>query len=315
MDKVRDIILECQEATKVSSNICNINYINIGENIEKQLKLFTILENNLDILEKQVEIYIENNSVNPKEKFLREWLQCGIDKLTYYFDSALVFKEYTSMLPPDFVEQWLLFFEEINKQIDNTYEFSFEKTKETVNIILNNSKINNCKDEDILAIHKDKDCDCPYMCGLCDTMERAWYKKIKTEYTPANNIFMNPLLQSKFIDNWLLENPTYNKFKFPPTKLYDIDISYRDKIKCRYITDYVEALNKIKSDRESYKQQGKTPKECYEDFKHTISYHFSRIKKSDSDFKIFKFLWNKLDIFPVLIAADRRRCLEIKASL
>ena len=80
-------------------------------------------------------------------------------------------------------------------------------------------------------------------------------------------------------------------------------------------TPNVEALNKIKSDRESYKQQGKTPKECYEDFKHTISYHFSRIKKSDSDFKIFKFLWNKLDIFPVLIAADRRRCIEIREML
>ena len=308
MDKVREIIVDCQEATSKTSD--TYYYVNVGENIEKQLKLFTILENNLDILEKQVEIYIENNSMNPTEKFLREWLQCGIDKLTYYFDSALSCKEYKSMLPPDFVEQWPLFFEESY----NRYEISFEKTKESIDSILNNSKINNCKDEDILAIHKDKDCDCPYMCGLCDTMERAWYKKIKTKYTQPDNIFMNPLLQSEFIDKWLLENP-HIIFKFPPTKLYDIDIAYRDRTKDRYITDYVEACKKIIKDRESYKQQGKTPKECYKDFNHTISYHFSRIKKSDSDFKIFRFLWNKLDVFPVLIAADRERCLEIKDML
>ena len=308
MDKVREIIVDCQEATGKTSD--TYYYVNVGENIEKQLKLFSKIENNLDILEKQVEIYIQNNSITT-ENFIREWLQCGIDKLTNYFDSALISKEYTALLPPDFVEQWPLFFEESY----NKYEISFDKTKEIIDSIISQSCIHMCKDEDILAIHKDKDCDCPYMCGLCDTMERAWYKKIKADYTRPNNIFMNPLIKSEFIDKWLLENPTYNNFKFPPTKLYDIDISHRDRTKYRYITDFVEACKKIKRDRESYKQQGKTPKECYDNLRHTISYHFSRIKKSDSDFKIFRFLWNKLDIFPVLITVDRERCLEIKGML
>ena len=33
--------------------------------------------NNLDILNEQAEIYIKNNSVNPKENFLREMNVCN----------------------------------------------------------------------------------------------------------------------------------------------------------------------------------------------------------------------------------------------
>jgi hypothetical protein len=307
MDRVREIIVECQEAIKTPPN--NTPYfINVVENIDRQLKLFSIIENNFDILQDAKEEYIKQ-SKTPSATFLRDWLEYGIKIITTYFDKALTCNEYPNTLPPDVKEQWPLFFEETNC----TYEISFYKTKERIDRVLSEGNIKNCTDEEILAIHKDKDCDCPYICSICHTMETQWYKKVKSYYISQNNIFINTSLHSEFIQSWILENPTYNTFKFPPTKLYFIDISYREKD--RYITDFAEAYSKIKKDREIYNVQGKTPKQCYDDLCNTISYYVSQIKKSDSDFSIFMFLWNKLDIIPIIIEEDKKRCLEIKEML
>ena len=71
----------------------------------------------------------------------------------------------------------------------------------------------------------------------------------------------------------------------------------------------------VKDSRKKYKQGGKTPLQCYDELCRDLTFLFWGLRVTDSDLTLFMKLWNQLEIVPIWIRYDRRRCREILAML
>lgn len=318
MNKARDIIKECQRIIHSDHSYNRHSYycVNVAKNVQRQLKLFAYLNEQLDVLKQCVNEYVEKKGSDDYKTFLTEWLKYGIKVLTEHVNIRLNNNYRSGIFPPDMKEVWSPFY---NYSSFNHYMISFPQTMEIVSLIHKKDKISECDDEQILSIHTNKQCiDDMFGCFLCEDMEYKWHNKLITSYRHTNYLFMNPDLQTSFINEWVEANPTYHDFKFPPTKCYEIDWLYNPYYTKKIITDYNQALLTAVESRSHYLQNGKTPLECLQSYtiQQTIESSLSKIKLDKvTDFELFMYLWNYLDLYPVYIKLDSDRCNEILEML
>jgi len=296
--------------------------VNVAKNIKQQLNLFNYLNGQINTLKKCVTDYIEEKGSGNYKQFLQEWLKYGVTLLTHNTNNLLnnnciskfILPDRNEILP-DMNEVYPLFYHSSFKN----YVLSYPTTLETIQLFHNRDKITECDDETILAVHKNKPCiDDMFGCILCEDMEYRWHNKLIKSYRHSNNIFINPDLQVSFITEWVEANPTYHDFKFPPTKCYDIDWLSNTYSTKSIITDYKLALINAIESRNHYNNKGETPLECLQKYtiNQTIESSLSRIKlDKTSDFELFMYLWNHLDLFHVYIKLDSERCNEILEML
>ena len=301
MDAIHDIARRYQAILKKKNHNW---YTNVYESVAYELESLEFIEKHLETVEQIVEKYA-TDSVK-QETFLREWLTYGLQKITIYVHSP-----YLTMIP-DVKEVWPLFFTESTFE---DYDISFDSAKETVTNMSHMMDISHCKDEEILAIHKDKKCDCMYMCSYCDEMEMKWKKKVKEMFYSPRHIFLNNALQAEFIEKWLLANKSYSNYKWPPAKVYyDCDTGFRS-FPHKIITDFAEMCKFIKDSRKKYKVGGKTPIQCCDEMCGDAQWLFRTIRPSQSSISIFIHLWNKIDLVPIWLNYDKARCKEILKML
>jgi hypothetical protein len=277
-------------------------YTNVYQNITHELKCMDFIENNLEMIETALEAYVV--TCTTKENFLKEWLVYGIDLISKYLNDPYL------LVTDEIKKLWPIFFEE---PFFEGYDISYYNTRETQDEIKSMRSINRCTDEEILAIHIGKACDCMYICTYCDEMEHAWEKKVKQMYGSSTNIFLHPKLQSEFVKKWLLANQTYSDYVWPPKKVYYERNDYHSKDKP--ITDFAEVCAKIKENRKKYKEGGKTPLQCYDNLSWDIQGLFNTLQPAQSDFTIFMKLWNKIEMVPIWLRYDKARCMEILEML
>jgi hypothetical protein len=322
MNKAREIIRECQRIIRSDHSYNRYSYycVNVAKNIQRQLELFTYLNGQLDVLKQCVNEYVEKKGSDDYKTFLKEWLQYGLtlltDRIEYQFNSFRFYIDYSISLPPDVQDIWPLFYKDYPF---NKYIISYPKTLETVELIRKKDTIANCEDKDIRNIHENKECIDIDMfgCMLCEDVEHRWHNTLINSYRKSKYLFINPQLNASFVNDWVEENPTYNEFKFPPTKCYDINwasTSCHSKI----VTDYKIALINAVESRSHYMRSGKTPLECLESYtvQQTIESSLSRIKLDKAtDFELFMYLWNHLDLYHIYIKLDSERCKEMLEML
>jgi hypothetical protein len=302
MEKIREFIKSCQ--TLHWSKKSYHWHTNVYENVQHALRGIEIVEKNVEMVEQALIEYLEKNQ--NKTTFIKEWLLYGIQLLSTEF----VPYSHGVEFPPDVKEVWPLFFDDT---IFEGYDISYPKTKDLMKMIREKSSISLCDDADILAIHKDKKCNCMYMCSYCEEMEVAWHKKVRSMYATPKNIFLHKNIQSEFVEKWCSSNRDY-PFKWPPTKVY-----YQGSLMSSYknvcITDYADMCAYVKETRKKYKEGGKTPLQCCDELCHDILSTFHYISANDSDLTIFMKLWSKIDMIPLWIAYDKARCKEILKML
>jgi hypothetical protein len=298
MEKIRELITSCQ--TVHSSKKSFHWHTNVYENVQHAIRGIEIVEKNVEMVERTLTEYLEKNKNNT---FLKEWLQYGIQLLSTEF----VPYSHGVEFPPDVKEVWPLFFDDTTLE---DYDISYPKTKDLMKMIREKSSISLCDDEDILAIHKGKKCNCMYMCSYCEEMEVAWHKKVRSMYATPKNIFLHKNVQSEFVEKWCSSNRDYS-FKWPPTKVYYQVSGYKNVC----ITDYADMCAHVKETRKKYKEGGKTPLQCCDELCRDILSTFHYISINDSDLTIFMKLWSKIDMIPLWIAYDKARCNEILKML
>jgi len=301
MEKIREIAKQYQLIQKNKKSYGW--YTNVYENIKHAMICMDIVENHLETVESILEAYIINAPQNPT--FLREWLLYGLQHIT-----QCVHSHYIPMIP-DAKELWPMFFEETTFE---HYDISYYSAQDTLNKMKAKLQLQHCDDEDILALHKDKRCDCMYMCSHCEEMESRWKKKVHDLFSSPHHILLRPALQAEFVEKWLAANPNYSAYKWPPTKVYFQGEYYRPYNKVP-ITDFAEMCVYIKHDREKYKQGGKTPLQCHDELSRDLQALFNYIQPTQSDIAIFINLWNKIDLVPIWLNYDKARCKEILKML
>lgn len=319
MNKAREIIRECQRIIHSDHSYNRYSYycVNVAKNVQRQLELFDYLNKQLDVLKQCVNEYVEKKGGNEYKTFLKEWLKYGVNVLTEHVDTRLNYNYGSAdILPPDMKEVWPPFY---NDSSFANYMVSFPQTIEIVSLIHKKGKMSECDDAQILSIHANKPCiNDMFGCFLCEDMERRWYDKLINSYRHTNNLFMNPDLQNSFLTEWVDANPTYHDFKFPPTKCYEIDWIYKPYYDKKIITDYNNALLYAVESRAHYLKTGETPLECLQSYTihQTVESSLSRIKLDKAtDFELFMYLWNHLDLYHVYIQLDSERCNEILEML
>lgn len=319
MNKAREIIRDCQRIIHSDHSYNRHSYycVNVVKNIERQLELFTYLNGQLDALKQCVNEYVEKKGSDDYKTFLKEWLQYGMNILTTQVDTLLNYRYSSILIMPDMNEVYPLFF---NNSLFNKSIISYPKTLEMVHLFHKKDTIANCEDKDIRSIHENKECVDYDMfgCMLCEDVEHRWHNTLINSYRKSQYLFINPQLNASFVNDWIEENPTYNDFKFPPTKCYGTDWIYRPYYSGNIITDYHQALINAVESRSHYLTSGKTPLECLESYtiQQTIESSLSRIKLDKAtDFEIFMYLWNHLDLYHVYIKLDSERCKEILEML
>lgn len=316
MNKVREIIRDCQRIIHSDHSYNRHSYycVNVAKNIQRQLELFRYLNEQLDVLKQCLNEYVERKGSDDYKSFLREWLKYGVNVLTEHVDTRLKYNYRSDILPPDMKEVWSPFYGDSSFA---NYILSFPQTMEIVSLTHKKDKISECDDEKILSIHANKQCMEDELlggCFLCESMEYSWHDKLINSYRHTNYLFMNPDLHTSFINEWVEANPTFTDFKFPPTKCYEIDWYYKPYYTKKIITDYNNALLYAVESRSHYLQTGKTPLECLQSYtiQQTIESSLSRIKLDKAtDFELFMYLWNHLDLYHVYIQLDSDRCNEI----
>ena len=301
MEKIREIANKYQIIQKNKKSYGW--YTNVYENIKHMMACMDFVENHLETVETVLETYAAHATQNPA--FLREWLLYGLQHIT-----QCVHSPYIPMIP-DAKEVWPMFFEETTFE---HYDMSFYSAQDTLNKMKAKLHVQHCDDEEILAIHKGKRCDCMYMCSFCEEMESQWKKKVHDMFSSPNHILLRPSLQAEFVEKWLAAHPTYSAYKWPPTKVYFQGEQYRPYYK-NPITDFADICMYIKQDRERYKQGGKTPLQCHDELSWDLQSLFSSIYPKQSDIAIFINMWNKVDLVPLWINYDRARCKEILEML
>jgi hypothetical protein len=297
METIREIIQGYHTINKSRKN--SYWYTNVYENIQHYLTIIDYVEKHIEPLENALTTYIES-----KPNILQQWIQYGLQDMTKH----LTMRD-CSYLLPDMKEHWPLFFKEDTFE---EYEISYEKALETIKIIQTKGYVYNCDDPDILAIHKNKPCDCMYMCSLCEEIGELWYKKIEKMYSRPMNIFLHKEHQAPFLEKWLTQHPTYSEFQWPPTKIY---FQRYETWECKRITDFAEMCEYVKERRKNYKKGGKTPLQCYHELCYDIQGLFNYIDSTESDITIFMKLWNQIEIVPLWIRYEKQRCKEILKML
>jgi len=301
MEKIRDIAKQYQIIQKNKKSYGW--YTNVYENIKHMMSCIDFVENHLETTETALEAYVINAPQNPA--FLREWLLYGLQHIT-----QCVHSPYINMIP-DAKEIWPMFFTETTFE---NYDISFYSAQDTLNKMKAKLQLQHCDDEEILAIHKNKRCDCMYMCSYCEEMGSQWKKKVHDMFSSPHHILLRPALQAEFVEKWLAAHPSYLAYKWPPTKVYYQGDRYRPYHKDP-ITDFADMCIYIKEDREKYKQGGKTPLQCHDELSRDLQSLFSCIYPKQSDIAIFMNLWNKIDLVPLWINYERGRCKEILEML
>jgi hypothetical protein len=261
------------------------------------------IEKQVEPLEKALTAYIES-----KPYILKEWIQYGLTHMMRHINMNMSMKEYKCVLP-DMKERWPLFFQEESFE---GYEISFEKTLTVIENIRTKSNIQFCDDPEILAIHTNKKCNCMYMCSLCEEMEEQWAKKVRQKYSCPTNIFLHKEHQAAFLEKWIKQYPTYSEFQWPPTRIYFQGYDAWDH---KRITDFAEMCEHEKEKRKIYKQDGKTPLQCYHELRYDIQGLFSYMNHTESDVTLFMKLWNQIEIVPIWIHYEKQRCKEILKML
>ena len=300
MEKIRDFI---KNYKTILQNKKFYLYTNVYQNITHELACMDYIEINLEMIEHALETYVA--TCTTKENFLKEWLLYGIDLISKYLNDPY------AIITDEIKELWPIFFK--GEPFFQGYDISYYNTLDTREHMRSMCFISRCTDEEILAIHKGKECDCMYMCSYCEEMESAWEKKVKQTYSSPTNIFLHPKLQSEFVEKWLSTNRTYSDYVWPPKKVYYERNSYHSKDKP--ITDFAEVCAKIKENRKKYKEGGKTPLQCYDNLCWDIQGLFNTLQPTQSDFTIFMKLWNKIDLVPIWLRYDKVRCKEILEML
>ena len=304
MEHIRSIIKE-YHALRTTRTVSHW-YTNVYENIQHDLAMMNYLEKQVESLETALASYI----VSPPPSFLQEWLTYGID----YLRRSM----YDDHLCADIRLNWPLFFE--GPETFDIYEISYEKTQKTIAILRKNSHIHECNDPAILAIHENKECDCYYMCTYCEKMERAWKKKVMQTYAHPMNIFLYKEHQETFLKKWLAAYPTYSSFVWPPKKIYYEGYLPRNSSNDNHnqyihITDFADMCAYVKETRKKYKKGGHTPIQCYEELCDDLKRLFHVLRVTDSDITLFMALWNHIDIVPLWIQYEKRRCQDILKML
>jgi hypothetical protein len=300
MEKIRDIAKQYQLIQKNKKS--HAWYTNVYENIKHTLLCIDFVEKHHETAEAVVEAYAANAQKSPA--FLREWLLYGLQHITQCLHSP-----YLNMIP-DAKELWPMFFEQTTFE---HYDISYYSAQDTLNKMNDKLQMHHCKDENILAIHKGKQCDCMYMCSYCDEMELRWKKKVHDMFSSPHHILLRPALQATFVEKWLVVNKTYSAYKWPPTKVYydscyDYGLIGHNKT---VITDFADMCAHVKETRKKYKQGGKTPLQCHDELSYDLQALFNYIQPAQSDISIFIKLWNKIDLVPLWINYDKARCKEI----
>ena len=190
MEKIREFIKSCQ--TLHWSKKSYHWHTNVYDNVQHALRGIDIVEKNVEMVEQALTEYLEQKKT---KSFIREWLQYGIQLLSKEFTPY----SYANDLPPDVKEVWPLFFDGTTLE---DYDISYQHAKDIMKMIREKSSISLCDDADILAIHKDKKCNCMYMCSYCEEMEIAWQKIVRNRYANPKNIFLHKNIQSEFVENW-----------------------------------------------------------------------------------------------------------------
>lgn len=299
MEKIRDVI----EKYKLIKRNSNFWYTNVHENITHELARMELIEKNLEMIEHTLETYI--TTCTTKSTFLKEWLLYGIHLISKYLN------EPNFAVTDEIKQVWPIFFK--GEPIFQGYDISYDNALDIRETIKSMCSIDRCTDEEILAIHKNKKCNCMYMCSYCEEMEDAWSKKVKNTYGSRTNIFLYPALQSEFVEKWLAANPTYSNYVWPPKKVYYERNGYDSRDKS--ISDFAEVCAKIKDSRKKYKIGGKTPLQCHDELCRDIQGLFNTLQPTQSDFTIFMKLWNKIEIIPIWLRYDKARCKEILEML
>jgi len=298
MEKIRAILQDYHTLrTSRKPTPWPYGYTNVYENIQHDLLLMNFIETRVEPLEAALAEYI----ASPPLTFLQEWLEYGMNTLR-----SGIHEEVRA----DMKQNWPLFFEAAEWE---GYEISYEKTKQTAETIRRACHRYEYDDPEILALHANKSCDCVYMCSYCEQMAEAWKTKMTRTHTHPNNVFLHPEHQAPFIKKWIAAHPA-SSFPWPPTKVYHQTLRY-GPYPSTCITEFAEMCLYVKDSRKKYKQGGKTPLQCYDELCRDLTFLFWGLRVTDSDLTLFMKLWNQLEIVPIWIRYDRRRCCEILAML
>jgi hypothetical protein len=240
------------------------------------------------------------------------WLKYGTDIISKYIANP---REYP--LPANVDKTWSLFFDKPLISADISFENALELDKH----FNNKCKMSMCDDVAILGIHEGKECsNNGWYCDYCEDMSYAWEKKVEQERTSSKNIFLNPILRDKFIQEYMDTYTSAPADWEPPENYgycYKDNLTY-NKYKITSIAEYSRA---IREERQRYLGKGLTPVQYLQHFVQQItnsgtgySILYSRGTRK-SDYEIFLILWTLIDVIYFMIDTDRKCTALFKEML
>ncbi len=273
------------------------------------------IKDNLGIFHQWCGTYIESLSFEYK---LEQWLRYGIKHIK---DNAI------------FRKHWALFFRTGDKPDKITfegdtdfYDISYLHFKVLKDTIKKDSNINNCKDKEILDIHKGQECDELIQCCICKEQELLWLKEVRNRYKSYRNIFLEKELLHEFITKWLHNVFSLCKFEqekihyvWPPIFEYSCNMDIFTKHTTVSIYEHINAIRK--SRWQTYYGYEFRPKENYTITCELLSYISSYmlndtiISKRDKTVinldEAFIFLTHILTYITYILEIDIKRCTEL----
>lgn len=155
------------------------NVLEVIKNIKELVNDITVCRDRFNVILNQ---YLSENRA---EVWLRFWIEHT--------------KKKPIPLNTSFEHEWATYLP--LRSVDPKYDISYENAQSMTNRMESLRSISNCDDPTILAIHEGRECEGNgWFCWHCDDMESRWHDKLLNELKSSNNVFLNTVLESEFIE-------------------------------------------------------------------------------------------------------------------
>jgi hypothetical protein len=288
--------LDLQTTIGQFHNRTHVRYHNVNEAIQHTRLLFEHIAQHSKPIQDWLDVYLAEHRT---EICLRYWLESGHEYCMQYLEHG---HAYTPMHARR--QEWDTLFQ---GPTFRSYDVGWEQALQIVQRARRNMDVEICRDEAILAIHKDKPCvSNGWYCDLCDDMEHAWKRAVKQQVLQSKHVLLNKSLHEEFLTR-AIQSEVVQRIK----KDWEFPIVYEPNV------ETLEGIQKCVQERRSvYAKQGKTPYQACTEFLSILAHSTTGCWISQShlqtDWEVFQHLMCRLPVIHHAIPIDLQRCKEIE---
>ena len=277
--------LELQSAIAHFHNRTHVRYHNVKEAIQYTRLLFEHIAQHTNTIQDWLDAYLAKHRT---DICLRYWLESGYEHCMECLEHG---HAYTPMHARR--QEWDILFQ---GPTFRSYDVGWEQALQIVQRARRNMDVEICRDETILAIHKDKPCvSNGWYCDLCDNMEHAWKRVVKQQVLQSKHVFLNKSLHEAFLAEAMQSKQVDSDWSYPTEPFADMQTRVQ---------------------RSMYAKQGKTPYQACEEFLSILRRDvWISPNLLETDWQLFQHLMDKLPTILYVMPIDRPRCEEIDEML